>query len=242
MAVSAHSLRLAEVAFYRGTQRLSFELTLNGAITTIAGASGSGKTTLLHLIAGFETPAAGHILLDGADVTSLHPSERPVSLVFQDNNLFAHLDIATNVGLGISPSLSLTDQDRAAISEALTRTGLAGYEKRLPESLSGGERQRAAFARALVRKRPFLLLDEPFAALDPELRRSMGALLKELQWETGIMVLLVTHLPDEVERLSDDVVFIEKGEVIFAGPRSDIQGPQAPEPLRAFLGNRAQPA
>lgn len=240
MSVSAHCLRLEGVEYERGTQRFRFDLTLRAAITTIAGASGSGKTTLLHLVAGFETPSAGRIFLDELDVTSLHPSERPVSLVFQDNNLFAHLDIATNVGLGIKPSLQLTEEDRARVSSALARTGLGGYEKRLPGSLSGGERQRAAFARALVRNRPFLLLDEPFAALDPGLRLTMGELLKELQWETGIMVMLVTHLPEEVERLSDDVVFIDRGEVVFSGPVADALSVRAPTGLQAFLGNERQ--
>lgn len=237
MSASAHCLRLEGVEYERGSQRFHFDLTLRSAITTIAGASGSGKTTLLHLVAGFETPSAGRIVLDEVDVTARHPSDRPVSLVFQDNNLFAHLDIASNVGLGIKPSLALTEEDKAKIASALSRTGLGGYEKRLPGSLSGGERQRAAFARALVRNRPFLLLDEPFAALDPGLRLSMGRLLKELQWETGIMVLLVTHLPEEVERLSDDVVFIERGEVLFSGTAADASSLRAPAALQAFLGN-----
>ena len=107
----------------------------------------------------------------------------------------------------------------------------------MPASLSGGERQRAAFARALVRNRPFLLLDEPFAALDPALRVSMGALLRELQAETGIMIVMVTHLPEEVERLADHVVFIERGQIGFSGPPARAMEADAPPALRAFLGN-----
>lgn len=231
-----NQLHLDGVEFSRGMQVFRFDLFLDRPLTVIAGASGSGKTTLLNLVAGFEKPAAGRILLNGADVTGLHPAERPVSLVFQDNNLFAHLDILTNIALGISPSLALTPRDRERILEAMQRTGLSGYEKRLPESLSGGERQRAAFARALVRNRPFLLLDEPFAALDPALRKSMGDLLRELQSETGIMVLMVSHLPEEVDRLADHVVFIDKGDILFSNS-PDVAREEMPRVMRAFMGN-----
>ncbi len=240
MTGKRHAIHLSDVCFQRAGQSFVFDLVLNGCMTAIAGASGSGKTTLLNLIAGFETPQSGRILLDDMDVTANHPASRPVSLVFQENNLFAHLDIATNVGLGISPSLSLSTEDRERIAAALARTGLAGYEKRLPGSLSGGERQRAAFARALVRNRPFLLLDEPFAALDPGLRQSMGALLRELQKETGIMVVMVTHLPEEVERLADHIVFIEGGKALHVGPWPPVEpttGSMLPAPLLAFMRN-----
>lgn len=235
MSHENHHLWLDGVEFRRGMQVFRFDLFLDRPLTLIAGASGSGKTTLLNLVAGFEKPSAGRILLDGTNVSALHPAERPVSLVFQDNNLFAHLDVLTNISLGISPSLALTPGDLERIFQAMNRTGLSGYEKRLPESLSGGERQRAAFARALVRNRPFLLLDEPFAALDPALRQSMGELLRELQSETGIMVLMVSHLPEEVERLGDHVVFIDKGEVVFSNS-PDATPEEMPPALRSFLG------
>src|SRR5690606_10209232 len=124
--------------------------------------SGAGKTTLLNLVAGFEKPESGRILIGGRDVTLLGPAQRPVSMVFQENNLFAHLSVEKNVGLGRSPSLRLKEADRAAIHDALARTGLSGKQKRLPSELSGGERQRVALARVLVRDRPVLLLDEPF--------------------------------------------------------------------------------
>ena len=143
------------------------------SITAMIGPSGSGKSTLLNLVAGFETPRSGRVLIGGRDVTALPPSARPVSMVFQENNLFAHLDVEKNVGLGRSPALRLTAEDRRAVAEALSRTGLAGKEKRLPRELSGGERQRVALARVLVRDRPVLLLDEPFASLGPALRDDM---------------------------------------------------------------------
>ena len=133
------------------------------SVTAIMGPSGSGKSTLLNLVAGFEMPKAGRVLIGDMDVTGLPPARRPVSMIFQENNLFAHLDVEKNVGLGRSPSLRLTADDRDAVANALARTGLAGKEQRLPRELSGGERQRVALARALVRNRPVLLLDEPFA-------------------------------------------------------------------------------
>ncbi|MFC0482750.1 thiamine ABC transporter ATP-binding protein [Gellertiella hungarica] len=229
-------IHMDNVRLDRGGQTFHIDVRMSGSITAVAGASGSGKTTFLHLIAGFETPRSGRILLTGKDVTDLHPADRPVSLVFQDNNLFAHLDIARNVGLGINPSLRLTAEDERRIDEALARTGLAGYGGRLPGTLSGGERQRAAFARALVRKRPYLLLDEPFAALDPGLRLAMGDLLRELQAETGVMVVMVTHLPDEVERLAERVVFLARGTVVASGPTDEILRRGMLPEIDAFMG------
>lgn len=214
----------------------SFE---NGKITAIVGPSGSGKSTLLNLVSGFEQPHSGRIEIEGRDVNDLAPAERPVSLVFQDNNLFSHLDLFTNIGLGIHPGLRLTSADRKAISDALARVGLAGYERRLPGSLSGGERQRAAFARALVRHRPVLLLDEPFAALDPGLRATMVDLLADLHAETRTTILLVTHEPRDIERLADNVVFIENGHIIVDAPAPDFLARTDVTAVRDFLGTTA---
>ncbi|CAN7335738.1 ATP-binding cassette domain-containing protein [Rhizobium sp. LjRoot30] len=221
-----------------GTQDFDFDTVLPaGRIIAVTGPSGSGKTTLLNLLAGFETPDRGRVLLAGQDVTALHPSERPVSLVFQDNNLFSHLDLFTNIGLGISPRFALTAADRTRISAALARVGLEGFERRLPPSLSGGERQRAAFARALVRNRPILLLDEPFAALDPSLRQSMATLLLALHRDTGNTVLLVTHDPAELRRLADHAVFVTQGRIALSAPVEEfLKHRDIPEVLD-FLGS-----
>ncbi|SCB22139.1 ATP-binding cassette domain-containing protein [Rhizobium hainanense] len=212
-------IAMAGVELRLGTHDFRFDCTLpQGKIIAVAGPSGSGKSTFLNLLAGFEQPNRGRIVLAGEDVTGLHPAERPVSLVFQDNNLFTHLDLFTNVGLGISPSLKLSKEDRQRVSEALARVGLPGFEKRKPGTLSGGERQRAAFARALVRDKPILLLDEPFAALDPGLRSGMVELLKILHRETGNTVLIVSHDPAEVRRLADHAAFIAGGTIELAAP------------------------
>ena len=186
---------LEQVSLQLGQQHFFFDTSFEEAkVTAVVGPSGSGKSTLLNLVAGFEKPTGGRVLIGAEDMGGRDPAERPISLIFQDNNLFAHLDIATNIGLGISPSLRLTQDDKAKIASALERVGLAGFEKRLPSSMSGGERQRAALARALVRQRAVMLLDEPFAALDPGLRSGMAGLLKELQSENGNTVLALQRV------------------------------------------------
>ena len=219
----ADGIRLEKTALQLGTKRFSFDIAMtDGAITALTGPSGSGKSTLLNLIAGFEIPESGRILIAGEDVTHAHPSKRPISLVFQDNNLFAHLDLVTNIGLGVDPSLKLSREDRVRISQSLERVGLAGFETRKPGTLSGGERQRAAFARVLVRKRPVLLMDEPFAALDPELRSSMASLLLDLHRETGNTVVIVSHDRAEVQKLADVVVAVGDGTIVNSAANTAI--------------------
>src|SRR5690606_7218770 len=154
-AMSGAAVRCEGVRFSYGEAPMEFDIDLTaGAIAALMGPSGSGKSTLLSLVAGFETPQAGRILIGGRDVTGDQPASRPVSMVFQENNLFGHLDVAANVGLGRSPALRLSPADREAVAAALDRVGLAGKERRLPRELSGGERQRVALARVLVRDRP----------------------------------------------------------------------------------------
>lgn len=219
----ADSIRLEKIALQLGSKRFSFDIAMTGgAITAVTGPSGSGKSTLLNLIAGFEIPESGRVLIAGEDVTHAHPSQRPISLVFQDNNLFAHLDLVTNIGLGVDPSLKLSREDRVRISQSLERVGLAGFETRKPGTLSGGERQRAAFARVLVRKRPVLLMDEPFAALDPELRSSMASLLLDLHRETGNTVVIVSHDRAEVQKLADVVVAVDDGTIVNSAANTAI--------------------
>jgi thiamine transport system ATP-binding protein len=216
------SLRLEKVRKTLGQKRFSYDFDIRGGgIVAVTGPSGSGKSTLFHLIAGFELPDSGRVVMDGADVASLGPGERPLTYIFQDHNLFAHLDVATNVAIGISPRLKLSPVDLAEVSEALAKVGLAGFDKRMPQALSGGERQRVAFARALVRHRPLLLLDEPFASLDEDLRREMGDLLLELQETTGAMVLMIGHDTEEISRLAGRVLAIDTGEIAFHGALED---------------------
>lgn len=235
---SPTSIRLTDVQLTLGSRAFLFDCGFEpGRITAIVGPSGSGKSTLLNLVSGFERPESGRIEIASQDVTDLAPAERPVSLVFQDNNLFSHLDVFTNIGLGIHPAMRLRPADRKAISDALARVELAGYERRLPGSLSGGERQRVAFARALVRHRPVLLLDEPFAALDPGLRTAMVDLLADLHAETRATILLVTHDPRDVERLADNVVFIDSGRVLVNVAKADFFERRDIPAVQNFLGD-----
>lgn len=216
---------------------MQFDLHVDdGECLAIIGPSGAGKSTLLALVAGFERALSGRILIGGRDVTFLHPSVRPVTMLFQDHNLFAHLDVAANVGLGIHPGLHLSAADRARVQAALEQVGLTGLERRLPAHLSGGERQRVALARSLVRDRPVLLLDEPFAALGPALRREMLDLVKALQSDRRLTVLLVSHQPDDALYMASRTAFVHGGRILqVAASRDLLDGLAGPE-LRAYLG------
>lgn len=208
-----------------------------GSVTAILGPSGAGKSTLLNLAAGFLTPASGRIILDGRDVTGLGPSDRGISMVFQDNNLFAHLDIRTNIGLGLDPSLKLNTAAWTQVDMALERVGLAGFGKRMPGTLSGGERQRVALARAFARRRPLLLLDEPFDGLGPGLAADMLGLMLEIRAEVGATVLMVTHDPDEAGAAADEILFIARGRIAAdASVEGFFERRDLPD-LQAYLGS-----
>lgn len=232
------AVELVGVDILYDTMALHFDCAVApGGIVAVAGASGSGKSTLFHVIAGFEEPDRGEVRILGKTMSGQAPSERPVSVIFQDNNLFAHLDIATNVGFGISPSLRLSAGDRARIDDALGRVGLDGFGKRLPSTLSGGERQRVALARALVRHRPLLLLDEPFAALDPGMRAGMRALLRDLHRQENNTILMITHHPDDVRALADSVLFLDQGRIIAHDPVERFLKRRDMAAINRFLGN-----
>jgi thiamine transport system ATP-binding protein len=232
-------VRLDDVGFAYGETRMSFDLSIAASeVVAIMGPSGSGKTTMLNLIAGFETPSVGRIVIGDRDVTADPPAQRPVSMIFQENNLFAHLDLISNVALGRNPSLRLSAEDRAATLDALSRVGLAGKEARLPRELSGGERQRAALARALVRRRGVLLMDEPFASLGPRMREEMAQLVADLHGETGMTILVVTHTPEDALALAPRMVFIDSGRIAGDGPTRDLLGHTGPEAVRAYVGER----
>jgi thiamine transport system ATP-binding protein len=209
---------------------MSFSIA-KGALVSIIGPSGAGKSTLLNIIAGFEALQSGHLILNQQDATHTSPATRPVSFVFQDNNSFAHLTARDNVGLGIAPSLHLTSQQWQRVDQALNRVGLATLAHKKPGDMSGGERQRIALARVLVRQKPIVLLDEPFAALGPALRKDMMRLLTELQSEQHLTILMVTHQPDDALQLGGGVMFVDKGKVrapvaaiqFFSNPDADIR-------------------
>ncbi len=230
-------LTLAGLVFRYEDLVMRFDLEVaRGECVAVIGPSGAGKSTLLALIAGFEAPEAGRIRIDGRDVTQEPPARRPVTSLFQDHNLFPHLTAAENVGLGIHPGLTLDAAARAKVAEALAHVGLSGLEQRLPGQLSGGERQRVALARSLVRRRPLLLLDEPFAALGPAQRYQMLDLVNALARGSGFTVLFVSHQPEDARHAATRVLFLEAGRILCDGPTEAIFAPPLPAPLAAYLG------
>lgn len=199
-----------------GVGNLSAEFSFSreaGSVTAVLGPSGAGKSTLLNLAAGFLSPRSGEIRLHGKRVNELAPAERGVSMVFQDNNLFAHLDIRTNIGLGLDPALRLDAAAWSRVEAALERVDLAGFGNRMPATLSGGERQRVALARAFARRRPLLLLDEPFDGLGPGLAADMLSLMLDIRTEVGATVIMVTHDPDEARTAAQQVLFVSGGRI-----------------------------
>ena len=224
-------LRLDDVTIRQGDFSLSANWTLpTGARAAVIGPSGAGKSTLLNALAGF-TPHAGRIDLDGTEVTDAAPSERGIAMLFQDSNLFPHLTLLQNVGLGIAARLRLSAEQTGRAMRALARTGLQGLEHRKPSDVSGGQQGRAALARILVQDKPLLLLDEPFAALGPALRADMLDLTAELVAETGATLLMVTHAPEDVARIASHVVFVDQGraeapqdaKALMANPPADVK-------------------
>lgn len=206
-----------------------------GARIAVMGPSGAGKSTLLAAIAGFLHPAEGAVRWQGHDLGPVPPGQRPVTILFQDQNLFPHLTVAQNLGLGLRPDLRLSKAERDRVEEALERTGLAGLGARRPGQLSGGQASRAALARALLRARPILMLDEPFAALGPALRAEMLALVGQVADATGALVLMVTHDPQDALALGGQTSFVGGG---VALPPTDTVGllENPPPAVRDYLG------
>jgi len=212
-----------------------------GSFTAVIGPSGGGKSTLLNLIAGFESPEQGRVLIGGVDVTQLPPDQRPVSMIFQDNNVFAHLDLWHNVALGVSPSLRLDAEQKARVDAALVEVGLGALMHRKPGEVSGGERQRVAVARALVRDRPVLLLDEPFAALGPAMRRDMLDLVKAMQQARRLTVVMVTHQPEDALAAATHTAYLETGHIVALRPTADLFAATDMPGLQAYLGDWSGP-
>ena len=216
---------------------MCFNLQVNkGEILSLIGSSGSGKTTLLNLIAGFNKASSGEIIIDGTNITDLPISKRPVTTVFQDHNLFPHLDVFTNIAIGIKPSLKLNSSEKESIQTALENVSLIDYAKRLPAQLSGGQRQRVALARTLVRKQKILLLDEPLAALGPAMREEIIMLIKELVATKKMTALSVSHQPDDALIASKRVAFIHAGKVLDIGKSKTILKNSTYTEIQDYLG------
>lgn len=232
--------RYVQPAYSRQTEstQLTFDLDVEtGEIVALIGPSGAGKSTLLAMVAGFLAPDSGELTIAGQPIDRQLPSERPLSLLFQDHNLFPHLTVFENIGLGLHPGLKLSREDKENIVVAASRVGIQKYLDRLPEQLSGGQKQRVALARCLIRKRPLLLLDEPFSALDPALRKEMLELVKSLAKEHQTTVLMVTHSPEDALKIAGRCAFICDGKVkVFGETRQMLTQPED-EALKRYLGS-----
>ena len=224
-------LKIDGVRFCQGEWRLEVELEAKrGECIALIGPSGAGKSTLLSLIAGFEQPDQGAIFVGKERIDTEVPARRPVTMMFQENNLFNHLTLYQNIALGCHPGLKLTEEDRELIETAMAATRLGALQSRKPADVSGGERQRAALARCLCQRRPLLLLDEPFTGLDPQLRVEMHELVDELRKTHALTVIIVSHLPHEVGRIADSLAFMLGGKILKAGPADAmLSHPENPE-------------
>lgn len=217
---------------------MQFDLSVAaGEVLSLIGPSGSGKSTLLNLIAGFLKPDSGHIHVDGEAIEHLPIAQRPVTIVFQQHNLFPHLDLYTNVALGVDPSLKLSTEQDQLIEDALESLALSGLEKRKPGELSGGQRQRIALARVLVRERKVLLLDEAFAALGPAQREELIVLVKALVERKKMAALLVSHQPQDALIASDRTAFVQNGRIIALQPTRQLLEETDLVEVRSYLGS-----
>ncbi len=212
-----------------------------GELLALLGPSGSGKTTLLRMIAGLEAVDSGEVWINGKHVTDVNPRKRKVGFVFQHYALFAHMTVAQNIAYGLNVSKRSERPSKAEIKsiveQLLALVKLEGLEKRRPSELSGGQRQRVALARALAIKPEVLLLDEPFGALDAQVRKELRRWLRTLHKETGITTVFVTHDQEEALDVADKIVVMNKGEIEQAGTPTEVyEEPNSPF-VYEFLGN-----
>lgn len=202
----------------------------------LLGPSGCGKTTLLRMLAGFEVPTAGRVLLEGQDISPLPPEKRPLNLMFQSYALFPHMSVRKNLAYGLEmEKLSRTEIDRR-VDEILATTDLVRFADRKPEQLSGGQKQRVALARALVKRPKVLLLDEPLGALDKKLREKMQLELKRMQHEAGITFIIVTHDQEEALVMADRMAILKDGRLLQCGTPEEIYEQPADPFVANFIG------
>lgn len=206
---------------YEAVSSVSFDIRA-GEFLSILGASGSGKTTLLMMIAGFETPSSGRILIGARDITYLAPNRREVGMVFQKYALFPHMTVAQNLAFPLKMRGIPSSETATRVANMLALVQLSGFERRLPSQLSGGQQQRVAVARALIFEPPVLLMDEPLGALDKKLRENMQFEIKRLQERLGVTVIYVTHDQEEALTMSDRVAVMERGQLAQVGAPSEL--------------------
>ncbi len=194
-----------------------------GSMTSIVGASGSGKSTVLRLISGLNKACKEQkLVLDGVDVNALPPAKREIGMVFQSHTLFDHLKVEDNVAYGLISGGMKKKEARKQAADFLKQFELEGFEKRYPDTLSGGEKQRVSLARTLIMKPKLVLFDEPLSALDAPLRKKLAALIRSLQQTFGFTGIMVTHDINEAKAVSDQMILMKKGHIIWQGKASDF--------------------
>ncbi|MBU1189779.1 MAG: ABC transporter ATP-binding protein [Gammaproteobacteria bacterium] len=234
------SIAIQDVCKYYGTTRVVNRVSVSiddGEFFVLLGPSGSGKSTLLRIIAGLTSTDAGRIVLNGRDVTLLPPQQRGVGFVFQNYALFKHMTVAENIAYGLKVRKLAANQRHDRVQQMLELVGLSGYGQRVPGQLSGGQQQRVALARALAFNPQILLLDEPFGALDAQIRTDLRRSVRRIQQEIGITTILVTHDQDEAFAMGDSIGVMHDGELIETGPAERLYQSPAHEFSAAFLGN-----
>ncbi|ASK78296.1 thiamine ABC transporter ATP-binding protein [Paraphotobacterium marinum] len=231
-------LQIKNLKFKFNNEIFQYSLTANhGEILSILGKSGAGKSTLLNLINGLLEPMEGEIIFDGQNITMLRPHERPVSTLFQQDNLFNHLSNYKNIALGISSKLKLSNNQHKELHMMAQRLGIEKLLNKKPGQLSGGQQQRVAIARCLLRETKILLLDEPFASLEPSLRGNLLNLIKFLAKERNWIVFMVSHFPQDAEKISDTILFIHDREILLNGRTSKILNNTTNQHLANYLDN-----
>lgn len=205
-------LEVQKATYQYPSFHMEFDLTIQrGESVAIMGQSGSGKTTLLSLIAGFLFPKTGAIKWQGNDISKKKPHLRNMSTIFQDYNLFEHLNVEQNIGLGLHTKIRLNSDDKEKIEKALDCVGLNGFQNRKPYQLSGGQQKRIAIARSLVRKTPILLFDEAFSSLDEDRKHDIFKLINQLRHDENLTILFVTHDPGEAKMIGDKILTVKNG-------------------------------
>ena len=207
----------------------------NGSVVAILGASGAGKSTLLSLLAGFIEPMSGDFIVNNDSIVNLVPFKRPLSMLFQEHNLFSHLSVFDNIALGLNTKLKLTEIQKEKVNEISLQVEVDALLERLPTQLSGGQKQRVALARSFVQNKPLLLLDEPFSALDPVLRKNMLKKVSFLAENDNRTVLMVTHHLSDAINVASHFVFIETGKGLRIEPIENLKIGHENKKLSEFI-------